>query len=105
MITTHPQRWNDRWLPWTTELISQNMKNVIKRLFLVSKSNNSFFSTINTIIGQINMWPMKNMFTLLEIPSPLTQTRDLQDLVAKNIFFKTGQYKNARYPLLPDTVN
>lgn len=35
MITTHPQRWDNRWLPWAKELVVQNMKNVIKRLILV----------------------------------------------------------------------
>lgn len=30
MITIHPQRWNDRFIPWTKELVSQNIKNVIK---------------------------------------------------------------------------
>ncbi|MCQ2344344.1 MAG: hypothetical protein MJ002_05415 [Paludibacteraceae bacterium] len=31
LITTHPQRWNDKLAPWTIELILQNIKNVIKR--------------------------------------------------------------------------
>lgn len=30
MITTHPQRWNDSFMPWTTELLLQNVKNVVK---------------------------------------------------------------------------
>jgi Fic family protein len=34
--------------------------------------------------------------------SDATVTRDLQDLVAKGIFFKTGQFKNARYALIPE---
>ena len=37
MITTHPQRWTDRPLPWLKELLIQNAKNIIKRLFLVKK--------------------------------------------------------------------
>ena len=35
MITTHPQRWNQRLLPWIGELVMQSIKNTIKRLFLV----------------------------------------------------------------------
>jgi len=32
MITTHPQRWDDRFFPWVKELVWQNVKNVGKRL-------------------------------------------------------------------------
>jgi hypothetical protein len=32
MITTHPQRWEDKMLPWVSELVLQNSKNLIKRL-------------------------------------------------------------------------
>jgi len=32
MITTHPQRWENRWLPWAGEWVLQNMKNKIKRV-------------------------------------------------------------------------
>jgi hypothetical protein len=35
MITTHPQRWTDRPLAWLKELLVQNAKNIIKRLFFV----------------------------------------------------------------------
>ena len=35
MITTHPQRWTDHPLAWLKELIVQNAKNIIKRLFFV----------------------------------------------------------------------
>jgi hypothetical protein len=31
MITTHPQRWTNRPLPWLRELVWQNVKNVVKR--------------------------------------------------------------------------
>ena len=31
MINTHPQRWDDRLLPWGRELVLQNLKNVVKR--------------------------------------------------------------------------
>jgi hypothetical protein len=34
MITTHPQRWTDRPVPWVKELVWQNVKNVGK-YFLV----------------------------------------------------------------------
>jgi hypothetical protein len=38
MMTFHPQRWNNALLPWTTELISQTLKNQVKRV-LVAMSN------------------------------------------------------------------
>jgi len=31
MINTHPQRWDDRFVPWARELIWQNIKNVVKK--------------------------------------------------------------------------
>jgi len=31
MITIHPQRWHDNSIPWAKELISQNIKNWVKR--------------------------------------------------------------------------
>jgi hypothetical protein len=34
MITTHPERWTDKWGPWVKELVWQNVKNVVK-YFLV----------------------------------------------------------------------
>jgi len=30
MITIHPQRWDDRFVPWLEELVMQNVKNVVK---------------------------------------------------------------------------
>lgn len=30
MFTFHPQRWHDHWLPWTKELVGQNVKNIVK---------------------------------------------------------------------------
>lgn len=30
MINTHPQRWENRALPWAKELVWQNMKNIVK---------------------------------------------------------------------------
>lgn len=35
MFTFHPQRWNDNWSKWVKELIMQNVKNLVKRLFYV----------------------------------------------------------------------
>ena len=32
MMTFHPQRWHDRWVPWVKELVWQNVKNVGKRV-------------------------------------------------------------------------
>lgn len=32
MINTHPQRWNDAWLPWVVELVVQSLKNQIKKI-------------------------------------------------------------------------
>jgi hypothetical protein len=32
MINTHPQRWNDEWVPWVVELVGQNVKNQIKKI-------------------------------------------------------------------------
>jgi len=31
MINVHPQRWNDDFIPWMWELVSQNVKNVVKK--------------------------------------------------------------------------
>lgn len=32
MLTVHPQRWDDRFMPWIRELVWQNVKNIVKRL-------------------------------------------------------------------------
>lgn len=37
MITVHPQRWSNNTIAWTKELLLQNIKNVIKKHFLVKK--------------------------------------------------------------------
>ena len=34
MITVHPQRWTDDYLPWGKELVWQNVKNVVKRFIV-----------------------------------------------------------------------
>lgn len=35
MITTHPQRWSDSFVPWMRELVLQNAKNMVKRLMIM----------------------------------------------------------------------
>jgi hypothetical protein len=35
MLTVHPQRWNNNALPWTIELITQNIKNTVKRIMVL----------------------------------------------------------------------
>ena len=37
MITTHPQRWTDSRLGWIKELITQSLKNIIKRLLILCR--------------------------------------------------------------------
>ena len=37
MFNFHPQRWHDNNIQWTKELVIQNAKNVVKRVFFVSK--------------------------------------------------------------------
>ena len=34
LVTTHPQRWTDNRWQWFTELVSQSLKNVVKRLIV-----------------------------------------------------------------------
>lgn len=34
MFTIHPQRWNDKFLPWAKELVFQNVKNIVKRVLI-----------------------------------------------------------------------
>jgi hypothetical protein len=31
MLNVHPQRWNDDFVPWFSELVRQNVKNVVKK--------------------------------------------------------------------------
>ncbi|MCJ7482507.1 MAG: hypothetical protein MUO31_06025 [Thermodesulfovibrionales bacterium] len=38
MLTVHPQRWNDQWLPWIWELCWQKVKNFVK-YFVVRRSS------------------------------------------------------------------
>lgn len=35
MITTHPQRWNDNIVNWCSELLLQNLKNIVKRVLIM----------------------------------------------------------------------
>ncbi len=32
MLTVHPQRWTDAWLPWLSEMVLQNVKNIAKAI-------------------------------------------------------------------------
>ena len=34
MMNVHPQRWNDEFVPWVSELVGQNFKNVVKRILI-----------------------------------------------------------------------
>ena len=38
MLNVHPQRWNDRFVPWARELVMQNVKNVVKRALIKRKN-------------------------------------------------------------------
>ena len=31
MLNVHPQRWDDEFVPWVSELVRQSVKNVIKK--------------------------------------------------------------------------
>lgn len=44
MLTTHPQRWTSHLLPWFTELVLQNAKNVLKRMFHIVKCMRNAYS-------------------------------------------------------------
>jgi hypothetical protein len=37
MMTTHPQRWTDHLLPWGKELVSQKIKNIVKKMLIAKK--------------------------------------------------------------------
>jgi len=32
LMTIHPQRWNSRFIPWISELVFQNVKNIVKSM-------------------------------------------------------------------------
>ena len=34
MMNVHPQRWNDEFVPWVSELVGHNIKNLIKRILV-----------------------------------------------------------------------
>lgn len=38
LFTIHPQRWNDKLVPWLNEYVSQNVKNKIKKHFFVKEN-------------------------------------------------------------------
>jgi len=37
MITTHPQRWTDSKSEWMKELLTQKLKNVVKRIIIITR--------------------------------------------------------------------
>ena len=37
MLTVHPQRWDDRLMPWIRELVWQNFKNIVKRVVVENR--------------------------------------------------------------------
>ncbi len=37
IMITNPQRWTNNKLLWTKELVLQNTKNIVKKLFFVKK--------------------------------------------------------------------
>ncbi len=37
MMTFHPQRWNDKPLPWLKELVFQSVKNQLKKVLVQIK--------------------------------------------------------------------
>jgi len=39
MINTHPQRWTDNLFEWYFELLKQNIKNVVKKFIVQSRSD------------------------------------------------------------------
>ncbi len=41
MMTFHPQRWNDAFMPWVNELVWQNVKNLVKQLIVFHKKLNA----------------------------------------------------------------
>lgn len=44
MLTTHPQRWNNRTIPWLKELLLQRMKNSVKALLVHFRGSGSYYS-------------------------------------------------------------
>ncbi len=39
MITTHPQRWTDNKMAWLQEMVTQKMKNMVKRVIVTKKAH------------------------------------------------------------------
>ncbi len=48
MMTFHPQRWTDAFVPWAKELVWQNMKNVVKAYRIRRLKNSRSFSSPTT---------------------------------------------------------
>ena len=42
MITAHPQRWNDKKIPWLKEFVLQNIKNQIKKIIIKISSKSIY---------------------------------------------------------------
>jgi hypothetical protein len=67
MMNVHPQRWNDEFIPWASELVGQNFKNVLKRLIVHrrdaenAKERDIFLSAERPERKKI---PFKNLITL-----------------------------------------
>lgn len=36
LLTIHPERWNDKFIPWVRQAVMQNAKNVVKRVIVSS---------------------------------------------------------------------
>jgi Fic family protein len=102
------------WLCYFGETIIEAQKQTIKQVdFIVAKAK--FFSAHKTLLnprqkkavlrlfqegpkGFSGGFSAKNYMSIVKTPSA-TATRDLQDLVNKEIFTKTGKLKSTRYEL------
>jgi len=106
-----------KWIKYFGDTIITAQKNTIRQIeFILSKAK--FFDIHGKTLNPRQTKVIKRIFKegpkgfegglsarnykSITKTSDATVTRDLQDLVAKNIFFKTGQFKNARYALLPE---
>ncbi|MCF6249210.1 MAG: hypothetical protein L3J69_17905 [Desulfobacula sp.] len=112
------------WLCYFGKTIIEAQKQTIKQVdFVVAKAK--FFSAYKTLLnhrqkkavlrlfqegpkGFSGGFSAKNYMSIVKTPSA-TATRDLQDLVNKEIFTKTGKLKSTRYelnlaPFLPGNI-
>ena len=58
-------------LDFFTEVSNSVLDTVLSPIIQKTKRNYSFFSIVFTGIRKINMWPIKNLFTVMEIQSSL----------------------------------